>query len=366
MTEGPPRGIVAGQASTAVLHGLTALEPWIPELTRLAQDEGAPLTAGVPWLTAWARAHPSWQPLSVLRVASDGRLVASALLATRFRGPVRQIVALGYGQSDYARFLGSAEEAEGLAIALAGLLDGFRSPWLLRLDQFPAADRGLTELAGRLSAVTLGPGDASPMIELAGFDPARDVSKSARQSGRTGRNRAAADGLELTIDRARDPEQIRGLLPALEELHASRDRALGRRSDLEKPEPLAFWRLLLPEAAGRGEVEVVVLRLAGRPVCHLIALLDGPFYRVWDFRIAPGSERYNPGHVLRDDVLRGVVADPRWEAVDWMRGEEPYKKASSTTVVSSSSLHAWSSPGLRRLERLARTTLDSWAHRRDT
>jgi CelD/BcsL family acetyltransferase involved in cellulose biosynthesis len=345
------------ETSTRIVHGLAELEPWTAELTRLADEQQAPLPAGLPWLSAWARSHPSWRPLSVLRFGPDGRLVAAALLATRFRGPLRNVAALGYGHSDYARFLGAPEEAPGLAAAIADLLAGLRGPWSLRLEQFPAADPVLEDLAVRLPAAALRPGDASPMVDLAGFDPARDVSKSARQSGRTGRNRAAADGLDLTIDRTRDPDRIRELLPELEELHAARDRALGRTSDLEDPEHLAFWRLLLPEAASRGEAEVVVLRLDGRPVCELIALLDGGSYRVWDFRIAPGAERYNPGHVLRDDVLRAVLDEGRWRTLDWMRGEEPYKKASATTVAAASSLQAWSSPGLRRLELLARAAL---------
>jgi len=350
LRESLPPSVPEKATSTRIVRGLAQLSAWRDDLERVADECSVVITGAPDWLFTWAETHLEWRPLGVFRTDDEGHLRAAVLLAERWRGPLREVVALGHGPSDYARFLGPPMEADGLADAVGTFLAGRRCPWLLRLEQFPQGDPFLRRLASRIPAAALRPGVASPMVGLLGFDPNRDVRKSARQSSRTGRNRAASDGVAITVERTRNSERVRELLPGLERLHIARDRAIGRRSDLEDPKHLRFWRRLLPEAASRGQVEVVILRLDEQPACQMIAFLDGDVYRVWDFRIAPGTERYNPGHILRDDVLHSLVADGRWSALDWMRGEESYKRASANTVEPAESLRAWSSPLLRRTE----------------
>jgi len=65
------------------------------------------------------------------------------------------------------------------------------------------------------------------------------------------------------------------------------------------------------------------------------------------------------GRLANPEALRHVVQDQQYDALDWMRGEEPYKLQSATEVVPTVVLRAWSTPVLRPTDALAERGVDS-------
>jgi CelD/BcsL family acetyltransferase involved in cellulose biosynthesis len=326
------------------------------------------VTARADWLDAWEQAHPAWSPWAVL-VQRGERTVAGALLASRRRGPLVDVVALGHGQSDYARLpAADVEAASSLAGGIVAALDALPGPWRLRLEQLPRDEPALLELASRLPHSVLSDGDGAPVIDLLA-DPAGDPPtlpggrsrRSDRVSLRRARNKLHRDGVSASLETVRSPAEVRRLLPEVAALHRARDRALGRRSDLDDRAHRTFWWSALLNGADRGEVEVALLRIDGRPAAEIVALLDGPVYRAWEVRMAPDGATYSAGHLLRAELLERLRGEGGWTAFDWMRGEEGYKLTSATHVVPASSLRAWATPTLRSGERLARSGLARFA-----
>lgn len=334
------------------VHGPDALAVLAPVYDTLAGHGDAPVTARWAWLATWADTHPSWQPLAV--VVEDGQrgIVGAALLMHRRRGPLVDIAALGHGQSDYARFPARDPEAGArLAEATAAAVRDLGVLRRLRLDGFPRADPVLDQLAARLPGTSVVAGEGAPVVRLAaGVDPASSGRREARTMARRGRNRLATDGHVPTLDVVTDPGRVAALMPELEQLHRARDHSVRGRSDIDDPEDHAFWRAICADAAGQGLLEVSTLRVDDELAAYVVAFLDGSTYRVWDPRISPAHARYNPGHVLRADVLARVAADGRFDALDWMRGEERYKLSTTSEVVALDRVLAWSPPLLAVLE----------------
>jgi CelD/BcsL family acetyltransferase involved in cellulose biosynthesis len=316
---------------------------------------GSPVTARWPWLSTWARTHRSWTPSAVL-VRSTGGVRAAALLASRRRGGVRAIVALGNGQSDYARLPAADGAAPALAHAVARRCAAFRSPWRLDLTQLPGDDAVLAGLRGALPCSELTAADGSPVVRLLpGVDPVDNLERRGRARLNSGRNRLAREGLTATVRYVDDPDELRRSLPRVEQVHRARDRALRGASDLDDVEHRAFWYLVIDTLAQRGEIELALLEIDGTLAAYCLSLLDGPAYRVWDPRMVDAFARYSPGHLLRADLLRRAAADPGRSEFDWMRGLEPYKLETTHDVVPAERLRAWSGPSLRQVDAWART-----------
>src|SRR5262249_59834162 len=62
--------------------------------------------------------------------------------------------------------------------------------------------------------------------------------------------------------------------------------------------------------AVRGELEVATLRLDGQLAAYVVALTDGPTYRVFDGRFAPAWRRYSPGRRLEAAVVDHACRGP--------------------------------------------------------
>src|SRR5213595_178593 len=124
---------------TTIAKGSAALQEIGSELDELLEHVGAPVTARRPWIDLWVETYRTWQPWCLtVRSPDTGRLDAAALLATRTRFGITDIVGLGHGPSDYlrlpARDLAAAEQLGSL------VADGLRrrpGRWRLVIDQLP-------------------------------------------------------------------------------------------------------------------------------------------------------------------------------------------------------------------------------------
>ena len=331
------------------ITGANLLDRLGPSLDELHAATATPVTARRPWLSAWTRCHPQYEPLALLERDSCGRLDAVALLGARKTRLVTDFVALGHGTSDQVRLPArDAGAAARLARAVCAHLLSLRVPWRLLVRHLPAGDPVAAAIASTLPCAELVGGDASPTLRFDASRSLRDhVSRNHRQQVRRMLNRMRRDGLVPDIEHLRDPDQIASILPQVEEVCRRRDLHLRGRSALDRNGSCAFFEQVILDHASRGEVELTTLRLAGRLAAYVLCFVDDGVYRMWSCRLHPQWSRYGPGRVANNSALERALTDPAGREFDWMRGEEPYKTSMSNHVERAQDLLAWSAPALQ-------------------
>jgi CelD/BcsL family acetyltransferase involved in cellulose biosynthesis len=316
-----------------VLRGRYAVGGALEAATDLFDATGTPVCARPPWLTTWLEAFPAAEPVAVV-AGEPGRVDGLACLAVSRRGLLRTVTLVGAGPSDYGR-LPARDSAAAAALAggIAGVLRGVRQPWRLRLDQLPVGDPVVAALLAVLPRAYLEDGQPCPQVT---FGPDRlpaQLTASGRRALRKARSRLARSGIAMTVDRIRDPGQVRRLVPELIVLHRDRDHRIGRRSDLDDPGRRAFYSAVVSRLAETGQVEILVLRLDRQLAAYFLGFRDGTVYRNWDGRISSGWPELSLGLLLRTELLAELLADPELTGIDMCRGTLQHKMHGVTAVV---------------------------------
>src|SRR3954469_6232560 len=161
-----------GGTTVVELQGEGVLDELGPALDEIHTATGAPLNTRRPWLSAWIRTYRAYEPWAITVRSGDG-LTGAALLARRRHLTGTEVIGLGQGPSDYQRFAVLPEDAPALADAVAGALARLPSPWRLHVEQLPDGEPAAAELAHRLGAATVEPGDAAPRTR---FGPDRSLT----------------------------------------------------------------------------------------------------------------------------------------------------------------------------------------------
>lgn len=308
----------------------------------------APVCARPPWLGAWGATHaPAWRP-HVISVLDDQEPAGLAALALRRRGPLTDVVMLGHGLSDYA-LLAAADRraATSLAGGMIGFLTRLPGPWRMRLDQLPAGDPTALMVAAALPCSQVVAGTTTLRFTPPADPELRTLRKLGGRKLAQSRNRTfsqiTAAGLAHELRTTRDQREIQELLDVTIDLHRTRDRDMGRRSDLDDPAERAFYRQVVTTLAGRGEVELITLRVAGEIAAYALCLLDGDTYRAWDGRMDSRWTKFGAGRLCQLAAIESALANPRITTIDLMRGESPLKSSLVDETVEHEHLHAASS-----------------------
>lgn len=318
-----------------------------------------PFSARSTWLSAWY-ARSDARPVAVW-VGEDGEPVGLALLAIQRSGPVRRIVLCGHGPSDYGRLpLRDAEAAGELAQGIVEVLARLRGPWRLVLAQLPVGDPVAKALTQTLAGARIEAAQPSPRL-LFGDDRRveRVLSGATRREGRRGHNRLTAAGVTVEIRRIADPAGVRTALPQVIAVHRARDRAVGRRSDLDSPARRAFFADALAGLADEGRLDVWLILLDGAIGAYFVGARDGGSYRIVDGRMSGSWPTASPALILRIELTTQLLADPAIVEIDYLRGIQPHKTQDATDIVPAETLVAESSRRLRwaveHADRLRRT-----------
>jgi CelD/BcsL family acetyltransferase involved in cellulose biosynthesis len=334
-----------------VLTGRAAVATALTSAGGLLTATTAPVCARPEWLLSWLEVYRTVEPVAVLAGPPDDPHGLACLAVWR-SGPVRTVTLLGDGASDYGRLPARDEPAAArLADGIAEILAGIRRPWRLRLAQLPVGDPVAGKLRAMLPGARLVPGQGCPRL-LIGADRRieRLLSSQVRHAARQGRNRLAKQGLSPDLELVVDPTQIRALLPEVVALHRDRDHSLGRRSDLDDPDRLAFYTTVAARLADARLLEVLTLRLEGVLAAYLVGIPDTTAYRLWDGRISMQWPKARLGRLLDTAMVATVLSRPQVSELDWMRGELPHKLAMSTDVLPTEHLLAESSAPVRGLD----------------
>lgn len=331
-----------GQVS--ILRGQPAVLSAMRAAASLFERSEVPFCGRPPWLSGWY-ASTGARSAAVL-VRRRGEVVGLACLALRQTGPLITVTLAGDGPSDYGRLPATDDDAaSALADGVLDVLAGIRTPWRLRLAQLPVADPVARRLVDALPGARLEPGQASPAMR---FRPDRTpevhLAAKCRRAARRGRNRLATAGLTVRVDRVSEPAGVAGLLPDVVALHRDRDRALGRRSDLDPLPQRAFYVDMVGVLASRGVLDIWALRMDGVLGAYVVGVRDGRSYRTLDARMADRWQAASPGQILRTEMITELLTDPQLSELDWMRGELRHKMQDATHVVAAEQVLAESSP----------------------
>jgi CelD/BcsL family acetyltransferase involved in cellulose biosynthesis len=170
------------------------------------------------------------------------------------------------------------------------------------------------------------------------------------------------DGLHPAIQHATTRDEIRRLMPEVEEVYRARDADLNRRCALDSQTHGAFFRRVVDTHASRQEVCLTTLTLSGSLAAYVLCFLDEDVYRMWNCRFNPRFARYSAGMVAMDASVENALMTG-CRVYDFMRGEEPYKASYANYVARANDLRAWSGPLLERTFQLwcsTRVVAEKW------
>ncbi len=319
----PPANRSVLELDVDVVEGVRALADLSADIGALHSELGVPVNARLRWLQVWSSLESGWTPWAVLVRARDtGRLCAAALLAKRRTEAGYEVVAMGHGVFGAIR-LAAREGAAAhlLAQAVNHQLATLPDAWTLTLDNLPDDDLAGQFLIDLLPNATATPVAGVPFVDMAAFrDSADPYTQNMRRQLRKAENRLATDGLGVDIQFARTEPEIRLLLPRLERIHVDRDHAAGRASDLDDPNIRELWRQLILAHTVGDQIEVATLSINDSIVAYVIGIRDDRTYRVFDGHFDTTWARYSPGRLIECAVLQHLVAEDRYDTVDWMLG----------------------------------------------
>jgi hypothetical protein len=234
---------------------------------------------------------------------------------------------MGHGPFGTTRFAArDLFSAHLLARSIVDQLAAMPGPWTLTLDNLDDNDLVGQLLMGLLPNANSSPVASVPYVDLAAFRNGVDLyTHNMRRQLRKAENRLATDGLRPEIQFARTEPEIRLLLPQLDRIHIERDHAAGRSSDLDNPTVRELWQQLILAHTVGDQIEIATLGIDGAIVAYVVGIRDDKTYRVFDGHFDTNWARYSPGRLIEHAVLQQLVAEHRYESVDWMIGVAPEK-----------------------------------------
>jgi CelD/BcsL family acetyltransferase involved in cellulose biosynthesis len=298
-------------------------EALAPEWTRLWNQ--APLATpfqSPAWLIPWWR-HFGQGQLLVLCARQSGELVGLLPLYVLEEPPVRKLLPLGIGNSDWldAIFAPGREReiAAAFLSAIARRADRFDvcdlQPLPERSPLFDADPAGMADERNRL--------DACPALRLPP-DGALETGlpRAMRQNLRYYRRRAEKVG-QLRFEAA-EPDSLGELLDGLYALHGARWRRQGLPGVLASEAVQGFHAQAAPSLMALGALRLYALRLDGRIVAALYGLMAKERFHHYIAGFDPDLRELGLGTLVIGHALREAAREGARE-FDFLRGREAYK-----------------------------------------
>lgn len=337
-----------------VVWGKSALSALEHELDALHRSVGSHAMARTTWLRACLDHDDRYTPLSIVVPGPQERLEAAALLAVRFRGWRREVVALGHGRSDATAFPArSPAAAAALADAVVGTVRSLRRPWTVTVRHLGYGDPVAARIAASLRHGWLVEDEVSPCLRFTpGGDLRSYVGKHYVKNRRRRIAKLAALGTPVETSVLRDADGIAAALPEIVEIGRKRDRAMGRANLSDTTSGAGLFRDAVVGHARRGEMLLVAARIEGELVGYALCFVDREVLRVWNCRFDPAWGDYGIGQICRSALIEHAIAEGMG-GVDWMLGNEPYKAALSNGARRAEDLFGASGPLMAAVTRLA-------------
>ena len=200
---------------------------------------------------------------------------------------------------------------------------------LLELTGVDGEDAAVRRLAERLEArgntVRRRAGPNCWRIELsASWEEYLDrLSKDHRKQIRRSVRGLLASG-RVTVHSVERVEDLPRAQDVLIDLHQRRRRSLGEPGCFTSSRFTAFHRQVMPDLLRNGQLHLDWLELDGRPVAAEYRLAGQGVVYAYQAGVDPDSLEHSPGRLSHITVLRRAI-EQGYRAVDFLRGDEPYK-----------------------------------------
>ncbi|HUT14285.1 MAG TPA: GNAT family N-acetyltransferase [Thermoguttaceae bacterium] len=200
---------------------------------------------------------------------------------------------------------------------------------LLQLADFDAEDHAVGQLIRRLAeqgnTVHRQTGPNCWRIELPTTweEYLATLSKNRRKLSRR-LQRSMLDTGRAVLHHVERAEDLAAITELLIDLHQRRRHSLGEPGCFASPRFTAFHREVMPVLFRQGQLQLSWLELDGRPAAaeyHLAG--DGVVY-AYQSGVDPDVLDLEPGNIFTLATLRRAI-EKGYRAVDFLRGDEPYK-----------------------------------------
>ncbi len=313
------------------------------------------LSAGVPfrswlWMSTW------WQCYGDATAADAGR--ARLLLLAVFDeagslagiapwhvehshawGSVVQFLGAGQVCSDYLSILCEAGRIEPVVQALADWLSrrggsradaGYRPGWdLLKLTGVaandPASERLASRLADRGGRIYRRNSLNFWRLQLPQSWEAYEalLSKGHRKQVRRAQKNLFDTG-RAVLHTVEQPEELPRAMEILIDLHQRRQQLLGEPGCFASARFTAFHRALAAPMFESGQLQLHWLELDGQPAAAEYHLVGNNVIYAYQAGVDPAAMEHQPGSLITMATLRRAI-ERGYRAVDFLRGDEPYK-----------------------------------------
>ena len=313
---------------------LSALEePWA---ALVAQVPDLPVFLTWEWISTWCHhLEPDWQSWLLAAWDENGCLAGLApwTLTHHQYGPLR-VDRLAFMGSNYAYrthqdIVARLDDKEAVFAAFLDYLKTQAQSWdvldLEGLSQDSIVKPFLSHVPGRYGEKEP---EICPYTSLPESWHAYEMQKLS--ANRRQQLRARLRHLErdhpgrVSLGRVRTPDELRGAMDALIELHRKRWHARGQTSSFDVESFVAFHRELAAVTLERDWLRLYWLKVDG----EIIAVEYCFFYRgvLFDYQKAfdPAWDSYSPGQILFGHLIRETIAEGGHE-LDMARGTYEYK-----------------------------------------
>jgi len=305
------------------------------------------LAGGIPfrswaWLSCWWRHYGSegGAKLFVLAVRDEaGRLVGIApWYVQRSVAKGRGLRWLGTGEvcSEYLSVLCHAYDtdrvAEALAVYLSGpdCMQGGRRIWdVLEVDGVAAKDRATTQLLAKLAQHKCAQDENAPIccwrlaLPKTWDEFLMMVSKGHRKKLRRADRDLFGTGRAVlhVVEKA---DQLPAVWNTLIELQQKRRNMLGDPGCFTSSRYRAFHGEVTQSLLPSGQLQISWLELDGRTVAVMYQLISLGITYVYQLGIETDQLDDEPGHLIIAATIKRAI-EQGGQAVDFLRGDEPYK-----------------------------------------
>lgn len=299
------------------------------------------LAEGVPfrsyeWMMSWWNHYGADRQLYVLGIFDEERLIGLApWYCTPLTSGGRTIRFLGDGDvcSDYLDILVDPQETQRVMPLLVDWLQEALTTsdaWdAMEWDSLPQDARNASSLSERLThchaMVRRLPAQNCWRLQLpdSWYDFEMQQSKSHRKQIRRHISRVLdTDRCQLKV--CRDADTLDKAMPILIDLHMRRRKSLDQPGCFASDRFTKFLHEASREMMENGQCEILWLELDGSPVAAEIHFPSETIAYAYQAGIDPDRLSDEPGSLMQIAVIRRAIEEGK-TAVDFLRGDEPYK-----------------------------------------
>lgn len=283
------------------------------------------------WAVAVSRAYrDSITPLLILAYEQDS-LIGVAALATDTAQ--REVIFLAGATADYCDFISSPELRQELVNRVLAELQILGLSTLV-MANLPAdsATAGALRMVAQPRGYNLfsRPAFQCPQVLLRTTEQRESVRRAVQHKRERRYLKALAAKVPVAVDHLRSWEQIVSALPAFSAAHVARLSALGRVSNLDSPQRIAFLAELAKLLSSHGWITFNQLRAGNRPIAWLYAFQFARHWSFYQMTFDCAFREYSPGSGLRLRVIEEACDSAETDFVDLGLGGEHHKQRWAT------------------------------------